>query len=291
MAATSSALSGEGVQRPARRVAHSTWGDRALRAGLAARGVVFLVLAYLVFRIALGALGRSSTPQPASLTGVPQTLAAQTGGRVVLFVLAIGLALYALFSLVDAALHHDDESPGAKRWGDRLLSLFGFVMYGVFSVYSFTVSVAPAQQHQSSGKEQRQKELWTAHVLRWPGGPVWLALLGITLLVIFGFLVRRALSRTFRPRLERKRMTRRAWRMANVLGTAGYLGRAALFGIVGGCILAAAIQNDPQHGQGVNGSLRIVAGSSFGAPLLGLVAALLLAYGLYMFFETRYRRV
>jgi hypothetical protein len=278
------------VRRPAAEVAASPWGDRALRAGLAARALVFVVLAYLVARVALGALGSPSTSKPASLTGVPATLAAARGGRVALFVLAVGLVLYAAFSLVDALLHHDDENPAAKRWGDRLLSLWGVAMYLAFSAYCVETAVTPAAG-KTSGQEDQQKTRWSSTVLRWPGGPVWLALAGVILLVIFGFLTSRAARRSFRPRLHQERMSRRTWRAAMVLGCAGYFGRALLFGIVGGCILAAAVENDPDHGQGVDGSVRILAASPAGAAFLGLVAALLLAYAAYLFIEMRYRHV
>jgi hypothetical protein len=76
-----------------------------------------------------------------------------------------------------------------------------------------------------------------------------------------------------------------------VLGTVGYLGRAGLFALVGGCVMAAAVDDRPRYGQGVNGAVRVFASSSVGPPLLGLLAATLLAYGAYMFFETRYRYV
>jgi hypothetical protein len=56
-------------------------------------------------------------------------------------------------------------------------------------------------------------------------------------------------------------------------------------------VLSAAVENDPRHGQGVDGSLRILADSTAGTVVLWLLTATLLAYGLYMFIETRYRYV
>lgn len=270
-------------------VADSRWGDRALRAGLAARGIVFFIFGYLVARVALGALGHSSTSKPADLTGVPEALAAEPGGRPLLVVLAVGMVLYALFSLEDAIRHHDNESPKAKRWGDRALSAWGFVMYAGLSAYSFDVAVSGG--HTSTSKDTRQKTKWSAEVLRWPGGAVWLGMLAAVLLIMAVFLVSRAARRSFRPRLVRQRMSRRAWRIAMVLGTLGYLGRAALFGIVGGCIMSAAIEDDPSNGQGVDGSVRILAESTAGVVLLWALAAMLVIYGLYVFVEMRYRRV
>jgi hypothetical protein len=270
-------------------VAASSWGDRALRVGLAARGVVFLIFGELVARVALGALGQPSTSKPAAITGVPQALAAEPVGRPLLVLLAVGMVLYALFSLVDAIRHHNDEDPAAKRWGDRALSAWGFVMYTALGGYSFAVALSAART--SSARDNRQKAQWSAHVLHWPAGWLWLGLLGGVLLVMAAFLVSRAVRRSFRPRFERDRMSARVWGLANVLGIVGYLGRAVLFAVVGGCILSAAVENDPAHGQGVDGSLRILAGDPAGEVLLWTLVVMLVAYGSYMFIETRYRRV
>lgn len=284
----SSAVSLHAVQDAAGWLAGSRWGERALRVGLACRGLVFVILAYLVARVATGALGAPSSSAPASLPGVPEALAAQAG-RPVILVLAVGLALYAVFSAVDAILHHDEESPAAKRWGDRGLSAWGFVMYAAFSVYTFRVALS--SQRTSSAQDQRQKAQWSARVLRWPAGWFWLGLLATVLIAMALFLVSRAWRRSFRPRLDRDRMGRRTWQAAMVLGSVGYLGRAGLFAVVGGCVLSAAVENDPRHGQGVDGSLRLLASSTAGEVGLWLLTAALFAYGLYMFFETRYRYV
>jgi len=105
------------------------------------------------------------------------------------------------------------------------------------------------------------------------------------------FLVSRAARRSFRPRLDRRAMSRRTWRAALITGTVGYLGRAALFATVGACILRASAENDPQSGQGVDGSIRILADSSAGPVLLWLLAIPLATYGGYMGIESRYRHV
>lgn len=205
-------------------------------------------------------------------------------------VFGIGLALYAVFSAVDAILHHDDESPAAKRWGDRALSAWGFVMYAAFSVYCFHLAAAPAGGP-TSAQDQRQKTQWSERVLRWPVGWLWLGLLGVVLLAMAAFLVSRVWRRSFRPRLDRDRMSDVMWRAAIVLGMVGYLGRAGLFAVVGGCVLSAAIENDARHGQGVDGSLRLLADSVAGVVGLWLLAAALVCYGGYVFIEARYRYV
>lgn len=282
---------GDPLHRWMRAAAENAWGDRLSRAGLASRGVVYAVLAYLVARVALGAMGSASIDKPASGPGVAQAIASETGGHVMLFILAFGLLFYALFSILDAVLHHDDESPSAKRWGDRALSAWGFVVYGAFSGYCFVAASSLQGGYGTSAADQYQHTKWAGDVLRWPGGVYYLGALGLILLIIAAFLVSRAARRSFRPRLERDRMSGRAWIVANVLGVLGYLGRAALFGIVGWFILHAAIENDPREGQGVDGSLRMFADSGAGPYVLWAVAVALFGYGLYMFVETAYRRV
>jgi len=146
-------------------------------------------------------------------------------------------------------------------------------------------------QAKSAAQEDRQDAQWSARLLRWPAGRLWLGLLGVVLVVIALFLVSRAARRSFRPRLDRRAMSRRTWRAALITGTIGYLGRAALFATVGACILRASAENDPQSGQGVDGSIRILADSSVGPVLLWLIALTLATYGGYMGIESRYRHV
>jgi hypothetical protein len=275
----------------ARALAQRPWVEHALRAGLVARAVVYLLVAYLVARIAFGVLGGSGTSAAASGPGVAQAIARRPGGHVALFVLAVGLVLYAAFSAVDALTHHDTESPAAKRWGDRALSAWGVAVYGAFSVYCFvTVGSAHPSGH-GSARSQQQDRQWSARVLRWPAGRVWLALLGAVLLVIAAFLLTRAIRRSFRPRLERARMGTRTWRSVVALGTTGYAGRALLFGIVGWFVMSAAVEDDPQHGQGVDGSVRLLAAGPAGPPVLGVLTAGLVCYGAYLLLEAHYRRV
>jgi hypothetical protein len=272
-------------------VANNVWAERSARMGLAARGVVYLVLAYLIARIALGALGQVSVPRPANAPGIAETIAAQTDGRIALVVLGIGLIPYALFGAIDAMLHHDDETSTARRWGDRLLSLWSIIAYGAFGILCFVAAASPRTVRQRPVESHRQDSQWSADVLRWPVGWLWLGLLGVALLLIAMSTLWRCISATFRDWLHREQMTPTAWHWAIALGAGGYLGRAGLFAIVGIFVLNAAIENDPRQGQGVDGSIRLFANSAPGPYLLWLLAVAVGAYGLYAFVEARYRRV
>ncbi len=273
----------------ARRVTSSKWAERAARVGIATRALIFLVIAYLVARIATGALGGRGSNKSASGPGAAQAIADQTGGTFALLVLGVGLELYALFSLLDALRHH--ESSDAERWGKRTLAVWSLLVYAAFGVYCFHSALAGSSGGGTAGHSSRRQSQWSARVLRWPAGWLWLGLLGGALLIVAGVLVVRAVRLKFRKNLQRARMGPGAWRAATVLGVVGQIGRGGAFALVGWFVLQAAIENDPKKGKGVDGSARMLANSAGGPALLWALAVALAAFALYLFLESRYRKV
>lgn len=289
MSTTTPAAAGRQARSAARDFATNPWGDRAARIGIASRGFVFLVLAYLLARIALGALGEGGTSKAASGPGVAEAIGAQTGGRFVLVLLGIGLLLYAVFSLLEAILEND--SSDLKKWGKRTRSLWQMAIYAAFGVLCIVKAASLGGSSGSSAHSNRQQEQWSARVLRWPAGWLWLGLLGAVLFAIAAAQVYGCLRRHFLKKLKKERMSRRMYRAAIVIGVVGHLGRAAAFALVGWFVLQAAIENDPQKGRGVDGSARMLASSSGGPALLWALAVGLALFGVHQFVEARYRRL
>lgn len=75
-----------------------TWVDRAGRLGLSARAVVFALIGVFLIRAAL----QSDASEARGLEGALDTLAAQPYGPWLLGLVAIGLACYGFYSLVEA---------------------------------------------------------------------------------------------------------------------------------------------------------------------------------------------
>ena len=283
------APAGNASRNAASDVANSKWGERALRFGIGARGFVFLVIAYLVARIAGGALG-GKTNDSASGPGAAQAIQKQTGGDVALVLLGIGMLLFAVFCLVDSVRNKGGDDSEAKRWAKRGLSLWQAALYAAFGIYCF-VKVISGSSSGSSGHSNRRQSQWSAEVLRWPAGWFWLGALGVALFVVAGIQVYRAVKRKFRKHLEEYRMSPRVRSIGTGLGVAGYVGRGGAYALVGWFVLHAAIENDPDKGKGVDGSARMLANSSGGPALLWILAALIFAFGLYLFVEARYRKI
>jgi hypothetical protein len=196
-----------------------------------------------------------------------------------------------LLSLLDAVIRHNRERSAVRRWGGRAISAWAFALYGTFSGYAVVTALSGRTAGGSARHEDNRQAHWSAEVLRWPAGWLWLGALGAALAVIAVVLAVQAVRGTFRDNLDVRRMTARSRRFAIIVGGAGHLGRAALFAIVGGFILAAAVDDNPSDGQGVDGSVRRLAGTTAGAVLLYLVAVAMVLFGVYLLVEARYRRV
>jgi hypothetical protein len=75
-----------------------TWAVRAGRAGIAARGVVFLVMGFFLLRAAL----QFDPSEARGLDGALQTLQQASYGPWILALVALGLAAYGVYQLVEA---------------------------------------------------------------------------------------------------------------------------------------------------------------------------------------------
>ncbi len=262
-----------------RRAAANPWSERFARLGLAARGVLYIVIGILAFRVAFG-----HYEDQASQNGALQEISSQPGGKVLVWIIAIGLIGYALWRLLSAALGPvaDPIATDAKQ---RIKALAEGVGYGAIAILA--VKVATGSSSSSSGGGQKQ----TATVLSWPGGQF---LVGLAALVIIGvgvFFVYDGWTADFTKELKLGGLSPGARKAVIALGRFGRIAQGVVFGIIGVLVMIAAVQYDPAKAKGLDGALKTLAGQPYGPWLLGIVAIGLLAYGLYGLAEAKLRRV
>ena len=284
---------GDKAQDAAREAADSGWVDRVSRAGLAARAVVYLMVAYLAGRIALAAagVGQASTARPASGGGALEALAEHPGGRVALALLALGFLGYALLGLVQAGFRHQDLDNPTERRAKRLFFAGVALLYAVFFLYTASLLLRPSSGQQSASGSRAQETELTAQVLSWPYGQLLVGTVGAVLVIAglgFGY---QAVTTNFQERLKRDQMRPAIWRTATVLGAVGSWARAVVLVLVGVFVVSAAVTYDPRKARGLDASLRTLAGQPYGPWLLGAVALGLVCYGAYVLLETVYRKV
>ena len=255
---------------------HSRAFEWLSRGGFVARGFVYAIVGILAFRLALGAGGKLVDQE-----GAFHAVAHQPLGSLLLTLLAIGLAAYALWRLVRAAIGHGPE--GVDSGTDRVVALASGLVYAGLCVVALRVLIG------SAGTTSPAKA--TGGVLGWPAGTWLVGIAGLVFVGIALFQGYRGVTKDFLDDAKTETMgpTTKAW--IGWIGLVGYLARMVVFGLVGVFLIRAALDFNPTDAVGLDGALAKVLRQPYGAVLLGVVAAGLVAFAIYSWTDARYRRI
>lgn len=259
-------------------VARSRGFEWLARAGFVARGLIYGIIGVLAIKLAVGAGGMTANQQ-----GALKAIADQPFGKVLLILVAIGLAGYALWRLLHALLGHGPE--GSDSGLDRIAAAGSGIAYGLLCAIAVEILIGAGST--SSGGAHKT----TAGVLGWPGGTWLVGIAGAVLIGVGVYQGYRGISRDFLKDSKTEQMSPGVREWVEWIGTFGHLARAVVFGLVGVFLIRAAIDYNPSKAVGVDGALAKLAHASYGPFLLGLVAAGLIAFGLYSLSDARYRRL
>ena len=280
------------IHRPARQVRAEAqtgrgWYAILARTGLIAKGVSYGIVGILALELALGEGGKA-TSRPGAL----QSLAGQGFGKVMLALLAIGFAAYAIWRFVQAVAEREDAGDGeakgaAKKWGKRAGYVGRGLVYAALTASTVKILVGSGGGQSQTGKAHKT----TAVVLSWPAGTWLVGIAGAVLVGVGLWNLYRGLSRKFEDRWRTGEMHEQARKWGARAGVVGHVARAVVFSLIGIFLVKAAIDFNPKDAIGLDGALRKLADASYGPYLLGLTAAGLIAYGVYCFVDARYRDV
>ena len=101
----------------------------------------------------------------------------------------------------------------------------------------------------------------------------------------------RGISQDFLKDSKTEQMSPRVRNWIEWIGSLGHLARMVVFGLVGVFLVKAAVDFNASKAVGVDGALAKVAHASYGPVLLGIVAAGLVAFGVFSLSDARYHRV
>jgi len=259
------------------QLAHARTLGALARAGLVARGVVYGVIGILALKLALGDGGKATNQQ-----GALKTIAGQSFGELLLILVAIGLAGYALWRLTRAAVGHGAEQRDSGS--DRVAALASGVAYGILCVTAIEILVGAKT---GSGTPKQP----AGGVLDWPAGPALVAIAGAILIGVAAYQAYKGLARKFCEDTKTGEMNEPVEKGYTALGVFGHVARAVIFALIGYGLIKAAVDYNPKQAIGLDGALRELAEASYGPILLGAVAAGLAGFALYSIVDARYRKV
>jgi hypothetical protein len=248
------------------------------RAGLVARGVIYAIVGVLAIQVAAGSGGKTTDQQ-----GAIATIAKQSFGEVLLVLMAVGLAGYAIWRILRAALGHGPEATDDTK--ERIAGFASGISYAILC--ATTVSILIGSSSGGSGSPQKT----SGGVLEWPGGQVLVIIAGLILLVVAGEQAYKGITRKFLEQSKTEQMSERTEKAFTVLGVVGHLARTVVFGLIGYFLIKSAIDYQPKEAVGLDGALTALQKAAYGPVLLGIVAAGLIAFAAYSIADARYRKV
>lgn len=240
------------------------WGARL---GYGASGVLHLLLAYLTAQIALGDPGKQ-----ASQSGALATLAEEPVGEVLLWVMAAGFTMLALWQLTELVTRH--EAFDKAKAGGKL------VLYSALAWTSFTFASG------GSTSSNKQTKDFTVTLMDAPAGRLLVGLVGVAIIGIAAYHVYKGWRERFLADLQEH-----PGRWVVIAAKVGYIGKGIALGAVGILFITAAIQQRAGKSTGLDGALRSMRDLPAGTVILLGIALGLAAYGVYSFARARYARV
>ncbi|MEW2048618.1 DUF1206 domain-containing protein [Streptomyces sp. NPDC005476] len=265
----------------AKRAARGSVTKGAAKAGLAARGVIYLLVGLLALQIASGDGGKEADRQ-----GALAEISEKPFGAVLLWALGIGLVGMALWRLSEAVFGAAGaDGRGAKK---RLQSLARCVFY---SFVAYSVLAFAAGSGSGGGSSDEQSRDVTARVLDLPGGRWIVGAAGVGIAVAGLWIGARAVMRSYHKHLRLSEMSPRVRRLVDVTGVGGGAARGLVFAAAGAFAVRAAVEYEPDRAKGLDDTLRSFAETPVGPGLLACVAAGFVLFGLFSFAMARWRKV
>jgi hypothetical protein len=254
--------------------------DVVTRVGFAAKGIVTILVGVLALRFALRRGGEITGQQ-----GAVELVLREPFGRLMLAVLAVGLAAYALWMFVAAIVDPERKGQSFQGIAERLGFFVTGVGYTLLAWTAFNLLVGLPRGGDRLDLQHVIATVLTPHV-----GRVLVGLVGLTVMTAGVLQLRLGVTGRFRA-LLRSGMSGLERLATGVSGRVGYVTLGVLSLIAGWSLVEVAVEYDPSDVRGWSDALWLLSGMSRGRWLLAAAALGLICYGLYFILQVRYRRL
>jgi hypothetical protein len=268
-------------ERAAKKAAYSPTMDLLARLGYAVRGLMYITIGAIALQAALG-----KASGPADQIGAITRLGTGPGGRLLLWVILVGLAAYALWGLIRAVLdpfHKGSDTSGLLARGGYLLSAASYAFFA-YATYGLL-------RGSGGGSSSGASMSFISQLMQMPAGRILVAIIGLATLGGGLYQIYAGLTMNFEHRFKPYALSADQLRTAKQMGKIGTAARGIVIAIMGAFILLAATSADPSKARGFSGALSFLGQQPFGIYLLAIVAAGLIVLGLYSLMSAAWFRL
>jgi NADH:ubiquinone oxidoreductase subunit 5 (subunit L)/multisubunit Na+/H+ antiporter MnhA subunit len=205
-------------------------------------------------------------------------IADSSAGTVLLWVIGIGLFLYAAWRLFTAVLPGDDGGEAAIK---RVGYLASAIIYTFLAWTALSFAMAGSSSGSGEQTEDARIERLTRSVMESSTGRWLVGLVGVLLFGLAAYFLVKGLRRNFEDELEPGGVgpVSRVW--LERLGRIGWVARSVTVALIATFLVRAAVTYNAQEAEGLDGALRRTADTTLGMWLVVLTGAGLVVYGIY----------
>lgn len=251
------------------------------QAGLIAAGLVYCLLGILIFMAAFRINGRRAANTDAE--GVLDLVYKQTGGQIMLGIIALGLICYSLWRGVQAFADSEHQGRNVKGFATRAGFFFSGLVYESLAVVAINLVFSNTSADDASLED-------VAHgLLSRPFGQ-WLTGIGAAILLAIGiYQIWFGLSEQHHQ-LAQKAGQSKHTKLLLSAGKIGFVARGIVWIVLAWFFFNAAIHANSAEAGDTSEALHFVRNVAYGTYLLAAIGFGFFCFGAFNFIRARYER-
>lgn len=251
------------------------------RVGFVAKGIVYFMVGLLALQTAIGLGAQSASTQHAL-----QELIYQPLGFFLLIGCAIGLFAHGLWKFLQSIIDPEDRDQSKKVILLRIIDFFTGILYLSFSYAAWQIF-----QGLNTKSSSESTEVWVGKILELPFGK-WIVLFLALIITVTGcYQFYSAYVASFDYSFDTQGMNKKERVTLRKLGQIGITAWGIVYCMIAVLFVQAALTYDAKEAGGVDDALNALRAQPFGIYILGVTAAGMLIYGIYLLILSYYHKV
>ncbi|MFG0260872.1 MAG: DUF1206 domain-containing protein [Novipirellula sp. JB048] len=251
------------------------------RFGHIAKGVVYAIMGFLAFKVAIGS-GNDIDGSRGAIREIGQ----QPYGRFLLAVVALGLLSYTAWRWVQAGMDTDAAGSDPKGIIKRIGYALSGLSYLLLGLFAGSLAVGAL-----SGAGEASPTQSSSPLLATTWGQVLLGIAGTIVIAVGCYFIYKGYQAKFMEKYDLMSMSERFREAALHAGRLGLITRGVAVIIVGGFLCSSAVSGTADGEiSGMSDALAAIAAQSFGKVLLGITGCGLMCYAAHMMLLGWFRR-
>lgn len=258
------------------------WIERMARVGFAAKALLYVVVGVLALQAARGVGGQTT-----GMHGALSEILEKPFGRTLLIIVALGLLGYAAWRIVEGVWDPERRGSDAKGYALRASFIGRGLAHGALAIQAIRVALKQVgDEEDGKATKEAASAAMDIPLGEWIVIAVALGIAGYGMYQLY-----RAAVAKLSKQLDFGALRAEAGKWIIPICRFGIAARGVVFMMIGVLLFRAGRDQNAEEAGGIGTALRELGGGEYGQLILGVVAAGMIAYGIYEAIQARYRRI